>query len=407
MQNYNDLIEYTKQKKDIISVLKDENAIWLFGYIFLYGPIKRYEIAKIVTKEDETNLDQEIASLIKANIVQEDINGLQITDTGSLLATILRLSHQYTEIKYRFDISCDVFSLKNAMITQVEPQRKAAIIEDLVNAKSLHGVEGEHYGFVEFKAFDENTVYGYFTQQYLDRTINYDELAFRHIDWNYRFSNLLIIWPLNTQILILQDTKFFQAPTLNMSTTHYRILMLLDMLLKRYKVASTGDIALDPYKREVTKEEMISSLLHSEQSVSEAELDIGKVRGSVEESLPVFNPREDWNDWLKDIVNEYELPNVASAKFLSTKYGTLSKSKIVKLYALAGTPRKIKLGRGKQQKTIRQIVPAHIGRIKVTDPITKQEVNNILTFINEGLKLDLPSKPNEVSTETEQMRFEI
>ena len=142
---------------------------------------------------------------------------------------------------------------------------------------------------------------------------------------------------------------------------------------------------------------MLRALLNSEQSVSSAQLDVGKYREEVKERLPVFNPREDWNEWLTTIVKDYELPNVGRAEFTSTTKGDLSKSKIVKLFALAGSPRQFNLGHGKERKVIKRVMPAHIGSVTVSDPVTKQEVTDILVFISEGLGISFPQIPSAPS----------
>ncbi|MEN8614215.1 hypothetical protein ABFB09_02875 [Dehalogenimonas sp. THU2] len=361
---------------------------------------------KVVKSDDESRFDLSLESLISASVVSETGGVLKTSEIGDQVSGMLGLSRQYTSIKTQFNISCDVFYMKNAMVASSPKATKNAIVNQLLANRALRGPEGDHYGFVEFQCLDDHTVYGYFTQQYLDRTFDYDNDLHRLTDWNYKYHNLLVIWPLDSHVLILQDSKFFQAPTLNMSSTKNRITMLLTDVFKEQGVTLSGDVLLHPFERTVTKDEMLNVLLHSDQSVSEAELDIGKFRSSVPEVLPVFNPREDWNQLLSTIVNEYELPNISDAKFKSTKPGDLGKSKIVKLFALAGTPRKVTIGRGKDVKIFKKTVPTHLGKVKVSDPATKQEIVDILSFVRDGLKLPLSIayKPSE---EVLNIQFEM
>ena len=121
--------------------------------------------------------------------------------------------------------------------------KKKRIIWAITNKKkSLFGIEGDHYGFVEFESMGDETVYGYFTQQYLDRSYLYDEESQRHVDWEYKYHNILVIWPLHTHIIVIQDSKFFQAPTLNMRTTLVRILTSLRMLFESNDIRIKDDL---------------------------------------------------------------------------------------------------------------------------------------------------------------------
>jgi hypothetical protein len=254
---------------------------------------------------------------------------------------------------------------------------------------------------------DSETIYGYFTQEYLAHYLKYSENLQRQDEWDTKNCNILFVWPMNSQAFILQDSKFYGAPSLNMTQARSRIQMLLQLLVNYHKFERTGDCILRPYERILTKHEMLDALLRADEPVTEARIDLGTVTQSLPEVLSVFNPRDDWNRIITEIIQEYELPNISAIVFNATRLGTVGKSMFVKALALAGQVRRIKLGRGKLSRTVKQKIPTHVGRVVVSDPATDEDVANIISFLQDRLNLALTSHLLKVTDAVQQMRFEF
>jgi hypothetical protein len=300
----------------------------------------------------------------------------------------------------------DVFALENFAVREVSKETSERLLNDLITKPRLYSVPGYRYGFVDCKIINDDITYGYFTQEYLDHSIKYDDNITRQDSWDRRFANILFIWPVNTEYFILQDTRFFGIPSLDMNSTRSRVLMVMNILRERYNIPRIGDIVLRPFKRELSSEEMFDELMNSEHVVTRTRIDMSNGNTKLPEKFPVFNPREDWNDFLKQIIEEYEVPNIANATFKSTRKGTLKDSAIVKALALTGKVNYFQRGRGKYKETIKQLVPTHIGKIEVSEPITEENVGSILGFIQNNLRVILTEKPLKFDTSHKQMKFE-
>jgi len=404
------LIQFTEENKATVIAVKDRVAMWALGYILLFGPLLREDLSESLSVSERENLDISIQRLIDAEFIREqDEVELIPTERGARFAEMLGLPRQFTQREAKVEISCDIFAIENIELVTSPSQAKRRLIEDLMHSPQLflQGTEGARYGFAECRLFGDEVLYGYFTQEYLAHHLRYDENLQRHEDWDVRNYNILFVLPLNSQFLILQDAKFYGAPSLSMTMTKARLQMLLTLISDHYELTRTGDLVLRPYERVLTKDEMMKLLLESDQPVTQAHVDLGTTAYSLSEELSVFNPRDDWNEALTRIISEYELPNIARAVFHSTRPGTIGKSMLVKALALAGQIRQLKLGRGKQSRTVKRVVPTHVGRVLVGDPASDEDIGNMLSFLQSELGLTLSSVPLTPSKAVWQMRFEM
>lgn len=404
------LTQFAERNEGTISVIGDRVSVWALGYMLLSGPMSRQDLGASLSVSETENLDASIQRLIEAEFIREEKGGMLIpSERGARFAEMLGLPRRYIEKEAKVEISCDVFTLDNVRVTETPAANKKAFIEDLVKRPQLYlqGAEGARYGFAECKVFGDEILFGYFTQEYLAHYLKYDENLQRHEDWDVKNYNILFVLPLNSQYFILQDAKFYGAPNLNMTTTKTRMQVLFTLLFDRHQIERSGDLVLRPYERVLTKSDMLKVLFESEQPVTQAQLDLGSSTYSVQEKLSVFNPRDDWNEVLTTIINEYELPNIARVIFKSTRFGTIGKSMLVKALALAGQVRQVKLGRGKVSRTVKRAVPTHVGRVLVGDPASEKDVVNILGFLQDQLGLTLSSLSLKPSSVVQQMRFEM
>jgi hypothetical protein len=303
-------------------------------------------------------------------------------------------------------IACDVFQIENVDMSAMRAN-KASLIKELVYSRRLYGErEGSRYGFVESKVIGEEIIFGYFAQEYWDRSLKYDNDLERREEWDTRYTDLVFIWPLHSPVFVLQDTRFYGAPPLNMTTAKSRIAMILTLLLDHCNVTRTGDIIFKPFQRTVSKEEMLAVLEKSE-TVSRAQIGLEAVTNPVEQKLSVFNPREDWNEMLRQIINEYEVPNIGNVIFTAKKLGTLSKSKIAKALALVGEVKSITLWRGKDAKKVTPRIPTHIGQIRVSDPLKEEEVMGIIGYLQGRIGVRLTDLPIRSKVGDLQIRLDL
>jgi hypothetical protein len=345
--------------------------------------------------------------LRNAGLITEELGRLLPSYKGANIAKILGLTNLSQEV-IKNEISIDVFALNNYYGSDINDAIREKICSNLVNNKQWYGANGGRYGFTAVKILGNSVAYGYLAQEYLDHNVLYDEEMNRSDEWPYRFTNTLFTWPIKGNVFILQDKRFHGAPTLDMSTTKNRILLIMQTALQSTGIIREQGVYFSPLPRTVKKEEMIQQLLQNKEQVTKTYIDIGKYRqGNVEETLPVFNPRVDLNENLTEIINEYEIPNVGNASFNSTKYGSLSKSKIVKAFALAGKINQITLGRGKTAKEIKNKVPTHVGRVYVSDPPEEQDIVKIIAFLQANLGISMGLPLYNLKDQNSQMGFEL
>lgn len=410
MERGGSLIQFADENRATLVAVRDRVAMWALGYISLFGPLSREDLKTSVGVSEKEDLDTSIQRLINAEFIREQEGATLVpTERGARFADVLGLPRQFPQRASKVEISCDVLAIDNVKLADAPTTAKTPFIEDLMHKPQLflQGTEGARYGFAECRLFGDDILYGYFTQEYLAHYLRYDDNLQRQEDWGVRNCNVLFVLPLNSQILILQDAKFYGAPSLSMATTKGRIQMLLTLIFDHYKIERTGDVVLRPYERVLTKDEMMKVLLGSDQPVTEAQIDLGSITYSLSEKLSVFNPRDDWNEVLTTIISEYELPNVARAIFHATRIGTVGKSMLVKALALAGQVRQLKLGRGKNSRTVKRAVPTHVGRVLVGDPASDEDIANIVTFLQNQLALTLSKVPLSPGKAVWQMRFEM
>ena len=405
------LIQYAEDNMTIMTCLRDRVAVWIFGYIYLVESATRKQISVILKVSENESTDRSIDKLIEAGYIFENEDGMMSpTGTAKALADILGLSGQMVPGSIKREVSLDLFLIDNVNIANAAKSSKQAIISELVEHPRLHSVPGNRYGFVECRCLGDGVIFGYLTQEYTAQFIDYDEhdeRLERHDEWPTKFDNTLFVWPIDSQVYVLQDKRFFGAPTLNMNQTKSRVQMLLSMLCDYHGFEHSGDLVIKPYERELLKSDMLDLLFNSDQVVTETGIELGNVTAHLDEKLPVFNPRDDWNEALTEIINDFEIPNIAKVAFSATILGTLAKSKLVKALALAGRPRVVKLGRGKYSKTYKRKIPTHVGKATVSDPATPDDIASILNFLQERLGLvfgDISFKPG---TSSSQMKFEI
>lgn len=410
MERRGSLIEFADENRATLAAVRDRVAMWALGYILLFGPVAREDLRMSIGVSEKEDLDTSVQRLIDAEFIREQEGAMIVpTERGARFADFLGLPRQFTQRASKVEISCDVLAIDNVKLIETPTKAKTHFVEDLMYQPQLflQGAEGARYGFAECRLFGDDILYGYFTQEYLAHYLRYDENLQRQEDWGVRNYNVLFMLPLNSQILILQDAKFYGAPSLSMTTTKSRIQMLLTLIFDHHKIERTGDLVLRPYERVMTKDEMMKILLESDQPVTQAHVDVGTISYTLSERLQVFNPRDDWNEVLTEIVSEYELPNIARAVFHATRVGSIGKSMLVKALALAGQVRQVKLGRGKNSRTVKKAVPTHVGRVLVSDPASDEDVANILSFLQNQLGLTLSKVPLTPSKAALQMRFEM
>ena len=401
------ILQATKEHRLVVSVIRNEMAVWLLGYIELYSPVTRSELEGSLDTENPTDLFTSIDHLGGAGLIQKRDDGkLETTELGARLSRLLGVVKEDILDFSRRVISCDVFQLENVDLSAMRAN-KVSLIEELVHSPHLYGErEGSRYGFVESKVIGEEVVFGYFAQEYWDRSLKYDNGLERREEWDTRYTDLMFVWPLHSSVFILQDTRFYGAPTLNMTTAKNRILMILTLLLDHCNVRRTGDVVFRPFQRTMSKEEMLAVFEESE-TVSRAQIGLEAVTYPVEQEISVFNPREDWNEMLREIINVYEIPNVGNVVFTAKKLGTLSKSKIAKALALVGELKTITLGRGKGARKVTPRVPTHIARVNVNDPVTEEEVIGIVGYLQERIGVRLTDLPVRRGVADLQIKLDI
>jgi len=401
------MLQATKEHRLVASVIRSEMAVWLLGYIEVYGPVTRSELEGSLDMEDATNLLTSIEHLGEAGLVQKRNDGtLETTELGARLSRLLGVVKEEILDFSRRVISCDVFQIENVDRSAIRAN-KVSLIEELVHSPRLYGErEGNRYGFVETKVIGEEVVFGYFAQEYWDRSLKYDNGLERREEWDTRYTDLMFVWPLHSSVFMLQDTRFYGAPTLSMTTAKNRIVMILTLLLDHCNVRRTGDIVFRPFQRTMSREEMLAALEESE-TVSRAQIGLEAATYPVEHELSVFNPRQDWNEMLRQIINEYEIPNIGNVVFTAKKLGTLSKSKIAKALALVGEVKVITLWRGKSARKVTPRVPTHIGQVNVSDPVTEEEVMGIVGYLQERIGVLLTDLPVRAKVADLQIKLDI
>ena len=280
------------------------------------------------------------------------------------------------------------------------------MIDQLVYKPHLYGeMDGYHFGFVECKTINEEIIYGYFTQEFWDCSLKYDNDLERQEQWDTRNMNLLFIWPLKSQVIILQDTRFFGS-SLSMTTAKSRIVMLFTLLLDYCKFERTGGVLFSPFERTMSQEEMLE-VLAREEVVSKVDVGLETQGASLQGAFPVFNPREDWNDMLRQIINDYEIPNLAGVVFRAKQLGTLSKSMLSKALAMARQVKTLDLGRGKSKRTITKKIPIHVGQVTISEPVKEDEILGVLGFLQDRIGVSFTDLPIKIIPQDTQIRFQI
>ncbi len=381
--------------------------MWLLGYILVYGPVSQIELDESLELSDIGELHRSVHELVEAGFIQQRKDGLfEVSKAGAQMGRRLGVTPDSITGYEKSPISCDVFQIQNAKIAEATRDSKLAVIEQLVYKPHLIGeLEGYHFGFVECKAINEEIIYGYFTQEYWDHSLKYDNDLERQEQWDTRNMNILFIWPLKSQVIILQDTRFFGS-SLSMTTAKSRILMLLTLLLNHCKFELTGSVLLSPFERTMSQEEMLE-VLAQEEVVSRVDVGLGTNGASLQGAFPVFNPREDWNDMLRQIINDYEIPNLGSVVFRAKRFGTLSRSMITKALAMAGQIKNLDLGRGKSKRTVTKKIPIHVGQVTISEPAQEDEVLSVLGFLQDRMGLSFTDLPINVIPEDTQIRFQL
>lgn len=397
----------TKEHRLVVSVIRNEIAVWLLGYVELYGPLTSSELEGSLDMENLTNLFTSIDHLEEAGFIQKRSDGkLETTELGARLSRLLGVIKEDILDFSRRTIACDVFQIENVDISEIRA-KKVALIEALVRKPRLYGErEGSRYGFVESKIIGEEVVFGYFAQEYWDRSLKYDNGLERREEWDTRYTDLMFIWPLHSPVFILQDTRFYGAPMLSMTTAKNRMVMILTLLLDHCNIRRTGGIVFRPFQRTLSREEMLAVLEESE-TVSRVQVGLEAVTSPVEHELSVFNPMKDWNEVLRQIINEFEIPNVSNVVFTAKRLGTLSKSKLAKALALVGELKTITVGRGKGARKVTPRVPTHIGRVNVSDPMTEEEAMVIVGFLQDRIGVRLTDLPVRTKVADLQIRLDI
>jgi hypothetical protein len=402
------IITFAKENKILIEALRDRVSLWILGYIATVGPIIAKDVTSILEVDNSENIEVSIKRLLESSLIYEDESGeLKLTERSDKLISLLGLYGKGISQEIKHEISVDLYLLENFWNGQETSEMRKRLVDELVHNPRLYSVEGYRYGFVDCGVFENEVVYGYFAQEYLDHSIKYDDDIKRQDAWDRRFANVLFIWPLNTRYLILQDARFFRIPTLDMGLTKSRILTVMNVLKERFNLLQEFDLFLRPYEREMSSEEMYRELMSSEPLVTKTRIELKNGHSSLPERLPVFNPREDLNSALREIIEKYEIPNVANAVFKSTKKGSLRNSALVKALALSGKVSYFERGRGENKETVRELVPTHIGKIEISEPVKEENIGTILRFIRDNLRISLTERPIEISDSGKQIRFEI
>jgi len=266
------LLQVTKEHRLVASLIRNKLAIWLLGYISVYSPISRIELEGSLEVDNIDILLNFILRFEELGLIRRSIDDLiEITELGIRFCRILGIGTEDIVDFSRKNIACDVFQLENSGILDASRESKLSLIEALVQNPSIYGErEGSRYGFVENRVLGDEVIFGYFAQEYWDRSLKYDNYLERREEWDARYTDLLFIWPLKSPIFILQDTRFIGAPTLNMTTSKGRITMIITILLDYCKVHRTGDVFLRPFERTLSKDEMLKTLSESE-TVSKAQ----------------------------------------------------------------------------------------------------------------------------------------
>jgi hypothetical protein len=410
MTQESSLLEFADENRNTIAVIEDRVAIWMLGYLLTYGVTKRNELLNSVEVAKGESVEDSLKRLIDAQFVScLEGDELVMSEKGVRFAEAIGLSTKAEAKAFKIQISCDLFTIENVVLAREDRKTRRAIVNDLLSApeKYFQGATGDRYGFVECNYFGSDIAFGYLTQEYLAHRIRYDENLKRTDEWPTQNYNVLFILLLEPLLFILQDTKFFGAPRLDMAGTRIRSRWLLQQLFDNNGVTRNGEMLLKPYERTLSREEMLRSLLDNEDPIVQAYLDLGNGSAHLSESLPVFNPKQEWNNILTEIINDFELPNIGTAMFNATRRGNIGKSMLVKALALSGQIKRLKVGRGKASHTVKETVPTHIGRVLVSDPPTNEDVSNILAFLQDNIGVSITPVTLNVSEAAKQMRFEI
>lgn len=400
-------IEYAAENRALIETLGDRVSLWVLGYLYSVEKVRIQQLPDLLEIDESENFTISIQRLIDSHLVTRTLTDeLELTLRAQRFLGLLGLQGTRDAQEITNQISMDVFVLGNMNTSMISDVSRTELINSLIEQPRLYGAIGYRYGFVECGSVLDDVVYGYFTQEYLGHSIKYDDDIKRQDTWDERNANMLFIWPTKSDYFILQDTRFFGIPTLDMTQAKSRILIVMNILRERFGFEKIGDIILTPYKRELSAEEMYKELMSSKREVTRTRIDLKNGNTVLPERLAVFNPREDWNEMLTQIIAEYEIPNISNATFKSTKGGSLKDSAIVKALALSGKVNYFQRGRGKQQEIIKRLVPTHIGRIEVAEPVSETNILSILGFIQDNLGIKLTEKTVTQNAADQQMRFE-
>jgi len=407
MSNNPPLLQFISENQAAVSVARNHMAIWLLGYTLFHGPLSQIELDDSLELDDMELLYSSVQQLVDAGFIQKRKDGLfEVSGEGAQLGKMLGITPKSEQDYEKLSISCDVFQIQNTKIAEASKASKVALIEQLVYKPHLIGeIEGYHYGFVECKAINEEIIYGYFTQEYWDHTLKYDNDLERQERWDTRNTNILFIWPLNSQVIILQDTRFFGS-SLSMTTAKSRIMTLLTLLLDYCKFELTDGVILSPFERTLSQEEMLE-ILGREEAVTKVDVSLETQRTEIQGAFPVFNPREEWNDMLRQIINDYEIPNLGGVVFRANRLGTLSRSMITKALAMAGQVKNLDLGRGKSKRTITKKIPIHVGQVTISEPAQDDEILEVIGFLQDRIGLTFTDLPIKTMSQDTQIRFQI
>ncbi|MBI4187883.1 MAG: MarR family transcriptional regulator [Chloroflexi bacterium] len=400
------LLQYISENRAVVSAVRNPIAMWLLGYISCYGPVPQIELDESLELSNAGELHRIVQELVEGGLVEYRKDGLfEVSRNGAQLGRMLGITPESMTGYEKSSISCDVFQIQNVKIKEAKENSRTELVDQLVYKPRLYGErEGYHFGFVECKTIKDEIVYGYFTQEYWDHSLKYDDGLERQEQWDTRNMNILFVWPLRSQVIILQDTRFFGS-SLSMTTAKNRIVMLLSLLLDHCKFERTGDVLLSPFERTMSQEEMLE-VLAREDVVSKVDIGL-ETQEPLQGAFPVFNPREDWNEMLRQIINDYEIPNLASVVFKAKRIGTLSRSKITKALAMAGQLKNLDLGRGKNKRTVTKKIPIHVGQVNVSEPAQEDEILGVLGFLQDRVGISFTDLPINTITKDSQMRLQI
>ena len=159
---------------------------------------------------------------------------------------------------------------------------------------------------------------------------------------------------------------------------------LRDLLNLGLRALSLPTVMMDALPSVETRKQEFLRVLRTER-VTELEVD-GLEGRDIPVDVKIFNPDADKEKLFREVYQEHESPNLASAKLKASRQGNLGRSKYAKMISEAGSPNKLRYVEATIQSEtveIRRRVTTHLGDIEVSEQITEDDILKIVRIFEE------------------------